>query len=129
MSETPAQTTIDVAALNALLQTVQQQAGQSAPIGSNAPPTANSWATQAPTTTLNFQGVGVPVSVQTPAGKVRCTFWLGAEHAATPQTLMAALETMVNLGIPVDAWQQQQGGGNSWGGNQNNGGGFRSRRW
>lgn len=123
MSETPAQTTIDVAALNALLQTVQQQA---APIGSNAPP-ANSWATPAPTTALNFQGVGIPVSVQTPLGKVRCTFWLGAEHATTPAALMSAIETMVNLGLPVDAWQQQQGGGNSWGGN-NNGGGFR-KRW
>jgi hypothetical protein len=125
MTDTPAQTTIDVAALNALLQTVQQQAN--APIGSNAPP-ANGWQQPAPAANLNFMGVGIPVSVQTPAGKVRCTFWLGAEHAATPAALMSAIETMVNLGLPVDAWQQQnQQGGGSWGGN-NNGGGFK-KRW
>ena len=120
MSETPAQTTIDVSALNALLQTVQQQA---APIGSNV----NAWQQQpANVGALNIEGVGIPVSVQTPAGKVRCTFWLGKEHAQTPAALMQALETMANAGMPIDAWQQQ-GGGNSWGGNQNNG--FKSRRW
>lgn len=122
MSETPAQTTIDVSALNALLQTVQQQA---APIGSNV----NGWQQQpANVGALNVEGVGIPVSVQTPAGKVRCTFWLGKEHAQTPQALMQAIEAMANAGMPIDAWQGQNGG-NSWGNNQNNGGGFRSRRW
>ena len=122
MSETPAQTTIDVSALNALLQTVQQQA---APIGSNV----NAWQQQpANVGALNIEGIGVPISVQTPAGKVRVTVYLGKEHAQTPAALMQALETMANAGMPIDAWQQQ-GGGNSWGGNQNNGGGFRSRRW
>jgi hypothetical protein len=64
-------------------------------------------------TALNIQGVGVPVSIQTPAGKVRCTFWLGAEHAQTPQALMAALEQMTNEGIPIDAWQAKEQGGNN----------------
>lgn len=112
-------TAAQIQQLNELLAKVQQQAAPAQ--------TVSAWQQPAPTTALNFQGVGIPVSVQTPAGKVRCTFWLGAEHAATPAALMSAIETMVNLGLPVDAWQQQQGGGNSWGGN-NNGGGFR-KRW
>ncbi|MEI6746977.1 MAG: hypothetical protein WCL34_13520, partial [Methylococcaceae bacterium] len=91
-----------------------------------AAPTS-AWSQPAPqSTTLNIQGVGVPVSIQTPAGKVRCTFWLGAEHAQTPTALMSAIETMVNLGLPVDAWQQKESG-NNWG-NSNNNSGYK-KRW
>jgi len=108
-----------MAQLNELLAKVQQQAG-------TATPTANGWAQPAPqSNALNIQGVGVPVSVQTPAGKVRCTFYLGAEHAQTPAALMAALEQMTNAGIPIDAWQpKQESGSNSWGGNKSSGGGY-----
>ena len=89
--------------------------------------TASAWQQPQPSTSaLNIQGVGVPVSVQTPAGKVRCTFFLGAEHAATPAALMAALETMANAGIPIDAWQEKSSGSN-WG-NSNNSGGYK-KRW
>lgn len=114
--------TDQIAQLNELLAKVQQQAG--------TPATQQSaWSQPAPqSTALNIQGVGVPVSIQTPAGKVRCTFWLGAEHAATPTALMSALETMVNLGLPVDAWQQKEQGGNSWNGNNSNNGGYK-KRW
>jgi hypothetical protein len=121
MSETPAQQ-IDLTALNALLQTVQQQGAGS---GANL----NAWQQPAASMAgLNIEGVGVPISLQTPAGKVRCTIYLGKDHAQTPQALMQALETMSAAGMPIDAWQSsnQQGGG-SWGGN-NNGGGFR-KRW
>ena len=112
-----------MAQLNELLAKVQQQ----------AQPVTNGWTQPAPqSTALNIQGVGVPVSIQTPAGKVRCTFWLGAEHAATPTALMSALETMVNLGLPVDAWQAKEQGGNSWNGNNsnnnNNNNGYK-KRW
>ncbi len=114
--------TDQIAQLNELLLKVQQQAG------TTTTPTS-AWSQPAPqSTALNIQGVGVPVSIQTPAGKVRCTFWLGAEHAATPQVLMSALETMVNLGLPVDAWQQKEQGGNNWGGNNSNNGGYK-KRW
>ena len=109
--------TEQMAQLNELLATVQKQAqpAQSA---------TSAWSQPAPqSNALNIQGVGVPVSVQTPAGKVRCTFYLGAEHAQTPAALMAALEQMTNAGIPIDAWQpKEQNGGNSWGGNK--GGGY-----
>jgi hypothetical protein len=111
--------TDQIAELNALLAKVQQQAG--------TPPVTNGWTQPAPqSTALNIQGVGVPVSVQTPAGKVRCTFWLGAEHAQTPQALMAALEQMTNAGIPIDAWQAKEQGGNNWGNSNSNG---YKKRW
>ncbi len=115
--------TDQIAQLNELLAKVQQQAG--------TPATQQSaWSQPAPqSTTLNIQGVGVPISIQTPAGKVRCTFWLGAEHAATPTALMSALETMVNLGLPVDAWQQKEQGGNSWNGNNSNNNNGYKKRW
>lgn len=107
--------TSQIAELNALLAKVQQQA---------APTSA--WQQPQPTVSaLNIQGVGVPVSVQTPEGKVRCTFFLGAEHAATPEALMSALETMANAGIPIDAWQDKKSGG-SWGNSNNNG---YKKRW
>jgi hypothetical protein len=115
--------TNQIAQLNELLAKVQQQA---APL--NAPP-VSAWQQPTPAAALSFQGVGIPVSVQTPAGKVRCTFWLDASHTQTPAALMSAIEAMVNAGLPVDSWvQNNQQGGNSWGGNNNNGGGFR-KRW
>jgi hypothetical protein len=90
-------------------------------------PQSNGWnQTQSTAGALNIQGVGVPVAIQTPAGKVRCTFFLGAEHAQTPQALMQALEQMTNLGMPLDAWQEKSSGGN-WGGNSNNNG--YKKRW
>lgn len=108
--------TDQIAQLNELLAKVQQQGA----------PAQSAWQQSQPSTSaLNIQGVGVPVSVQTPAGKVRCTFWLGAEHAQTPQALMAALETMTNAGIPIDAWQQKESG-SSWGNSNNNG---YKKRW
>lgn len=106
--------------LTELLGKVTQQGAQQQ--------TASAWQQPAPqSTALNIQGVGVPVSVQTPAGKVRCTFWLGAEHAQTPAALMQALEQMINAGIPIDAWQQKESG-NNWGNSNNNGGGYK-KRW
>jgi hypothetical protein len=116
-------TAAQIQQLNDLLAKVQQQA---APIGA----TVNAW--QQPTASmagLNIEGVGVPISIQTPAGKVRCQLYLGKEHAQTPQALMQALETMAGAGMPIDAWQQQnQQQGNSWGGNQGGGNSFR-KRW
>lgn len=104
--------TDQIAQLNELLAKVQQQGAPTQ--------TASAWQQPQPSTTaLNIQGVGVPISVQTPAGKVRCTFFLGAEHAQTPTALMSALETMVNLGLPIDAWQEKSSGSN-WGNSNNN---------
>ena len=49
---------------------------------------------------FGVQGVNVPVSVQTSAGKVRVYFQLPAEVASSPDALIAALENMLSMGIP-----------------------------
>lgn len=110
-----------IAALQAQLAALQQQ---TAPQQNAA---LSGWSKPQPTGAVNVQGVAVPVSVQTPIGKVRVYFWLGPE-AATPDGLTAALEQMSAAGIPVDAWESK---GSGWGGNDNSRGGYgrNSRRW
>lgn len=102
-----------IAALQAQLAGLQQQTGGQ---GGAA---LSGWSKPQTSGAVNIQGVAVPVSVQTPIGKVRCYFWLGPE-AATPDGLTAALEQMSNAGIPIDAWQEKQSGwGNSSSGRKN----------
>lgn len=109
-----------IAALQAQLAALQQQTTpQNAALsGWSKPQTAGA---------VNVQGVAVPVSVQTPIGKVRCYFWLGPE-AATPDGLQAALEQMSAAGIPIDAWEGKSSG---WGNNDNSRGGYgrNNKRW
>lgn len=96
-----------MAALQAQLAALQQQTGGqggAALSGWNKPQASGA---------INIQGVAVPVSVQTPIGKVRCYFWLGQE-SATPDGLLAALEQMSTAGVPIDAWEDKKSGwGNS----------------
>ena len=121
MSDNTANTTpaVDMTQLLSLLQTVQNQSG-------TAPATVSGWGQQ-PQNALKFDGVNVPISLDTPMGKVRCYFQLGGEFA-DPQKLMQVLEQMANAGIPLDAWQSNSGG-NNWGGNSgnSNGGGWKNR--
>jgi hypothetical protein len=93
-------------------------AGQQGASGAGLP----GWGTQTrPTPT----GVSIPIKVPTPLGSVRVDMHFGAEHA-TPQGIEALLQSLVNAGVPVDAWQPRS----SWG-NSNGGGGYRrgGGRW
>lgn len=104
--------------LNALQQqlaALQQQQAQPAPqaTGWNAP------AASGPAALI--QGVSVPISVETPAGKIRCQLWLPAELGQNPQMLMNALQQLQAAGYPLDIWQGKQDAGNGWN-NGNNGG-------
>jgi hypothetical protein len=56
---------------------------------------------------FGVQGVNVPINVQTSAGNVRVYFQLPAEVAVSPDALIAALENMLQLGIPVDTWTRK----------------------
>jgi hypothetical protein len=100
---TPAAPAPDLAQLAALLQSL---GGRAAP----AP--------------VSIVGVSVPIKLQTPHGSVRAYLSLPAECGATPNALLAAIDSLVAVGMPVDSWQpsQSQGNGNSWGGNR---GGYR----
>lgn len=111
----------------ALAQQLQQLQGGTA---QTQAPALTGWQTAKPDpAALAVQGVAVPVSVQTPIGKVRVYFWLGPEAAASPEALLAAIEQLTLAGIPVDAWDGGKSGGQGWGGksgwNGNGRGGWR----
>ena len=60
------------------------------------------------------ESVSVPISVQTQAGKVR--LYLNFQGIPfTPEAINALLDSLLNKGIPVDAWQDKGAwGGNKW---------------
>lgn len=85
-----------------------------------------------PQSQLKLQGVSIPVSVQTPIGKVRTQFILPAEYGANPMMLQQGIQALMMMGYDIDAWQGSSGGNNNGGFHQprfnkfNNGGG---RSW
>lgn len=102
-----------LAALAAQLQALQQQAQPQA-----AQPAAGGWAQpQQPQAGAlpSIHGVAVPLSIETPMGKVRVYLSLGPEAAQSPQALMTALESIAAAGLPLDAWQPRESRG-GWGG-------------
>lgn len=59
------------------------------------------------------ESVSVPVSIQTQTGKVR--LYLNFTGVTSPEQIMSLLESLVNMGVPVDAWQDKKAwGGNAW---------------
>lgn len=81
---------------------------------------------------LKLQGVSVPVSIQTPLGKVRTQFILPAEYGANPMILQQGIQALMMMGYDIDAWQgssnnssntREGSWGNSNGGNWGNKGG------
>ena len=104
-----------LAALQAQLAALQQQQPQqpAAPVAG-----FGGWQQPAPPIAgpVQVTGVLIPVNVQTPAGKVKCHFMLPPEAAASPDALMNAIQSMMNAGLPVDAWQPKDSGSGGWGG-------------
>ena len=94
---------------------------------SQAAPAANGWnkpAAVAPT--AEVLGVSIPISLDTPAGKLRVYLNFPGSCASSPAALMALVEQLAQSGMPLDAWQpKQQGSG--WGGG-NNRSGYNSNR-
>lgn len=96
-----------LAALLAQVQQNQPQAQQ------------NTWTKPQPQTAI--AGISVPISVETPKGKIRCYLSLPAECGSNPETLLSALAELDAAGYPLDIWSRDSG--NSWGGNRGGGGG------
>jgi hypothetical protein len=71
---------------------------------------ASGWNQPLPAAATPIQGVAVPIKVDTPNGVVRCYLSLPAEVAQSPQSLLNALQALLNRGLPVDIWS----GGSSW---------------
>ena len=106
----------DLTAQLALLQ------AQMAALRPAAAPAASPWGVPAPSAAPVINGAAIPIKLQTPAGTLRVYLSLPAECAATPAALMAAIEGLAALGLPLDTWQPKSdsGNGSSWGGRSNN---------
>ena len=117
------------AQLTALLAQMQAQMQ-----ASGATATANPSAWVKPATAhapMEALGVSVPISLETPAGKIRLYLNFPGSAASSPQALMALIESLSAQGLPLDVWQQKSGnGGNGgWGGGGNRGGYNSNRGW
>ena len=62
---------------------------------------------------MDVKAVLVPIEIGTSKGSVTCQIMLDAAVIATPDTLIATVEGLINMGVPVKAWQPQQKKG--WG--------------
>jgi hypothetical protein len=80
---------------------------------------ASGWAK--PQVTTAPTGLAVPLSIETPNGKIRVYLDYPAEAAASPQSIMSLLESLAAQGFPLDIWR---GGAGAWG-KGNSGGGWR----
>jgi hypothetical protein len=104
------------AQLTALLTQAQQQPAQSA-----AAPQGWTGGWQQPQLAMAPTGLAVPLSIETPAGKVRVYLQYPAQAAATPQAIMALLESLAAQNYPLDIWRGQS----AWGGSNRGGGSWR----
>lgn len=62
---------------------------------------------------MDVKAVLVPIEIGTSKGNVTCQLMLDASVVATPDTLIGTVEGIINMGVPVKAWQAQQKKG--WG--------------
>ena len=62
---------------------------------------------------MDVKAVLVPIEIGTSKGNVTCQLMLDASVVATPDTLIGTVEGLINMGVPVKAWQAQQKKG--WG--------------
>lgn len=69
------------------------------------------------------QAVNIPLSLNTPGGKIRVYLQFPGEVATSPQALLNLLQMLQTQGLPLDVWQGNSGG---WSGNNN---GFSRRSW
>ena len=56
---------------------------------------------------MDVKAVLVPIEIGTSKGSVTCQLMLDAAVVATPDTLIATVEGLINMGVPVKAWQPQ----------------------
>jgi hypothetical protein len=76
-------------------------------------------------------GVLVQVNLPLPDGsEAPLQLLFGAEHAASPQTLVALVGGLISAGIPVKTWQPKREHGGGWGSGDRGGdrGGYGRRR-
>lgn len=118
MTDTTDNTAAQLAALLAQMQAAQTTTQQPA-----AP--AGGWNQPRPVATAaEVQGVAVPLSLETPAGKIRVYLSFPAACAANPAALLGLIEQLHQAGYPLDVWKPKtegEGWGTRQGGNWNGG--------
>ena len=62
---------------------------------------------------MDVKAVLVPIEIGTSKGNVTCQIMLDAAVIATPDTLIATVEGLINMGVPVKAWKPSEK--KSWG--------------
>jgi hypothetical protein len=86
-----------------------------------ASPTWNS----APKPETEIAGVSIPLSLDTPKGKLRVYLSFPGATAANPEAFMSLVQQLDAIGMPLDFWSS----GSGWSGNGVKGGGFRRKGW
>lgn len=101
--------------LNALLAQLQVQPPQ-------AP--ASGWARPQASAAAEPQSVSIPIKINTPSGSLRTYLNFDGSAAQSPEALMALIESLERLGMPLDFWRGS--GAGAWvAGRGNSGGGWR----
>jgi hypothetical protein len=109
--------TNDTAAQLAALLTQMQASG------ATATATPSAWSKPAaPSAPAEILGVSVPISVDTPVGKIRVYLNFPGSAAASPTALLGLIEQLAAAGLPLDAWQPKESSG--WGNRDSNGSGW-----
>ena len=62
---------------------------------------------------MDVKAVLIPIEIGTSKGSVTCQLMLDPSVVATPDTLIGTVEGLINMGVPVKAWQKQEKKG--WG--------------
>ena len=115
----------DTQAQLAALLTQMQAAGM--PLPTTIPSAGSAWGAQPkPQMPTEVLGVSIPISLDTPNGKLRVYLNFPGSAASSPEALMNLVQQLANSGIPLDTWQPKQQG-NGWGGG-NRGGGYGGNR-
>ena len=102
-------------------------------LGAGGNVTASPWTKPAQSTgSPEVLGVSIPVSLETPAGKLRVYLNFSGAFASSPAALQGLVEQLANAGLPLDTYQPKQQSSGGWGGNSGGynrgGGGYNSNR-
>jgi hypothetical protein len=120
-----------LAALQALLSQVSIAGQPNATHGVQQPIAGSGWSQPKAAAIAEISGVSIPISLETPAGKLRVYLSFPAACAGSPEAIMMLVQQLSQAGYPLDTWKPTQktwgngGGGGGWGNGGNNNNGWR----
>ncbi len=95
------------AALSALLSQFQEKSGQ---------PQAGGWSGWSKPQPPQPVGLAVPLSLETPSGRIRVYLQFAPEAASSPESVLSLLKALHETGYPLDLWEGKKGWdkGSNW---------------